>query len=81
MHAYACVHTQVPGSQLVTMTLDDLMADLQMSKLQAKRVLLNLKTRMAGGLGGGLRGERGGCFKYLLGGEGVEGINDYHTHI
>jgi len=46
-------HTQVPGSQLVTMTLHDLTTDLEMSKLQAKRVLLKLETRTEGEAGGG----------------------------
>ena len=33
---------RVPGGQLLYMTLEDLVVDLGMSKLQAKRVLLNM---------------------------------------
>ena len=34
---------RVPGGQLLYMTLEDLVVDLGMSKLQAKRVLLNMR--------------------------------------
>lgn len=39
---------KVPGGQLAQMTLDELIADLGMSKIQAKRLLLNIEGRMAG---------------------------------
>ena len=39
---------KVPGGQLAQMTLDELIADLGMSKIQAKRMLLNIEGRMAG---------------------------------
>ena len=38
---------RVPGGQLTHMTLEDLVADLGMSKLQAKRVILNMGGRVS----------------------------------
>ena len=42
---------KVPGGQLAQMTLDELIADLGMSKIQAKRLLLNIEGRISGGMG------------------------------
>ena len=39
--------TQVPGSQLVAMELNELVSDLEMSTLQAKRVILNINKAAA----------------------------------
>jgi hypothetical protein len=43
--------TQVPGSQLVAMELLELEQDLEMSTLQAKRVLVNIKAAAVRGTG------------------------------
>jgi len=40
---------KVPGSQLLAMSLEDLMEDLQMSKLQAKRVVMWLESGLGTG--------------------------------
>ena len=42
---------KVPGGQLAQMTLDELITDLGMSKIQAKRLLLNIEGRISGGVG------------------------------